>query len=227
MLVKDCMTTSVVSIESDQTIQDAINLLMEHQVSMLPVLQSARLVGIVTDRDVKHALPSNTCLLDFQDIMLKVSKVPVKSIMNSPPITVRRDFTIEETASVLFEHNISGAPVVDPAGNLVGIITKNDLFKSIVSVTGITHKGMMLALLIEDRRGTIREITDILRKYGGRLISIVSFCETAPKGYRHVYIRLFGMNRNLTADMEKDIAGVCKLLCIVDQRENRRQFFDS
>lgn len=224
MLVKDWMSTDVVTIDVNAKIQEAINILMDHHISMLPVMDGDKLVGIVTDRDLKRASPSDACLLDFQNIMYHVARIDVGSIMSANPITVPSDLTIEETAEVLLSHNISGVPVVDETGRVVGIITKDDIFSALVSLSGLSHRGVLFGFQLEDTSGSIKKVTDIIRKYGARLVSIVTTYENAPEGYRNVYIRAFGIERASLDVLENDLQAAGKLLYTIDHRENKRKF---
>lgn len=225
MLVKDWMSTKVITAETTDTIQEAINRLMDNHITILPVLEDGRLAGIVTDRDLKHALPSDACLLDFQNIMYHVSRQQVGTIMTRDPITVPEDLTVEEAAEILLLHGISGLPVLDRTGKLKGIITKDDIFKSLISLTGLSHRGLLFGFELEDRAGSIKEVTDIIRKYGERLVSIVSSYESAPEGYRHVFVRAFNVDRGTLPQLEKELQEKAKLLYIFDLRENKRKFF--
>jgi acetoin utilization protein AcuB len=224
MLVKDWMSTDVVTIDANAKIQVAINMLMDHHISMLPVMDGGRLVGIVTDRDLKHASPSDACLLDFQNILYHVARIDVGSIMSSNPVTVPPDLTIEEAAEILLSHNISGLPVVDSEGRIMGIITKDDIFSALISLSGLSHRGVLFGFELEDRPGSIKEVTDVIRKYGARLVSIVTTYENAPEGRRNVYVRAFGIDRASLELLENELQGVGKLLYTVDHRENKRKF---
>ncbi|MBI4962890.1 MAG: CBS domain-containing protein [Desulfomonile tiedjei] len=225
MLVKDWMSTNVITIDVKATLQDAINMMMEHDIGLLPVMEEGKLVGVVTDRDVKHASPSDACLLDFQNIMYHVARLQVGSFMSQNPVTVPLNLTIEETAEVLMQHDISGAPVVDDAGHVRGIITKNDLFAALISMTGLAQKGVSFGFQVQDNAGSIKAVTDVIRKYGGRLVSIVSTYETAPQGYRQVYVRAFNLDRNTFPELVQELQKLAQVLYTVDHRDNTREFF--
>ena len=94
--------------------------------------------------------------------------------MTRQPVTVPWDYTVGEAAEVLLKHDISGLPVVDHRGGVKGIITKGDLFKVLVPLTGVEKKGIQLALKLVNRRGAIKEMTDIIRANGGRIISVLT-----------------------------------------------------
>ena len=144
MLIKDWMTRNVVTVNVNDSLQHAIDTMMDNQVSFLPVLEEGKLVGILTDRDVKRASPSSATLLDIQQALYQLARLEVGAVMSPHPITVPPDFTLEETAAVLLERRISGVPVVSQEGRLMGIVTKSDVFKALLSLSGSTNKGCMI-----------------------------------------------------------------------------------
>ena len=91
---------------------------------------------------------------------------------------------------MLLENKISGVPVVDQNGELVGIISQGDVFRVLISITGIYQGGVQFGFNLEEKPGAIKEVADVIREYGGRLVSILSTSETAEKGYRHTFIRI-------------------------------------
>ncbi len=225
MLVKDWMSTNVITVNVNDNMQQAISLMTDHKISMLPVLDEGKLVGIVTDRDLKRAAPSYVTLLEVKQILYHMSRVEIKAIMNVDPITVPVDFTIEETAELLLSHRISGCPVVDDGGTIVGVITKNDLFKAVISLTGVRKRGVQFGVELDDKPGSIKEVTDIIRAHGGRLVSIMSSYDKVPEGRRSAFIRAFNINREKLAQMVKEIQAKAKLTYVVDHKENSRQIF--
>jgi acetoin utilization protein AcuB len=225
MLVRDWMTSDVKTINSDAGIQDAINMMIELGVKMLPVMESDKLVGILTDRDVKHACPSDASLLDFQSIMYQVSRIQVSQIMTPNPITLHPDLTIEEAAEILLQNNISGGPVIDDAGKLIGIVVTDDLFRAMIALTGLKRKGVAFGFQAPDKAGSIKEVTDVIRKNGGRLVSIATTYETAPEGFRNVYVRAFGMTIDTICQLENELRDKAKFLYVVDNETNQRKIF--
>jgi len=219
------MTKTVITVDVKDSMQDAINSLKEYAIPMLPVMKKGNLVGIVTDRDLKSASPSNTTTLEVHELLFLISEIKVRNIMTKDPITVPPDFTVEEAAELFLRKGISGAPVVDQEGQIVGTITKNDLFRVLVSLTGIGKRGIQFAFQIEDHPGIIKKMADIIRQYGGRMVSILSTYEGMPTGYRKVFIRMLGVERDKLPHLENDLRKKATLLYIVDHRENRREIF--
>ncbi len=225
MLVQNWMSKEVVAIDADDSMQNAMKLIKERKIRMLPVMKKGSLVGIVTDRDLKRASASDATTLDVHELLYLVSKIKVKDIMTKDPITVPPDFTVEETAEVLLNNKISGAPVVDQSGKVVGTITQTDLFRLLVSLTGISKRGVQFAVQIEDRPGTIKAVADVIRNNGGRIISILTSYDGVAEGYRKIYIRAHSIDRSKLKELKDAIGKTASLLYIVDHRENKREIY--
>jgi len=205
--------------------QDAMKQMKEKDIRMLPVLKRGQLVGVVTDRDLKRASASDATTLDVHELLYLVSKIKVRNIMTKNPITVPQNFTVEETAEVLLRHKISGAPVVDQNGQLVGTITQTDLFRVLISLTGVGKGGIQFAFQLEDRPGSIKEVADIIRLYGGRMVSILTSYDGAPEGYRKVFIRMHSIERARLQQLKEELSYKAALIYMVDHRENIREIF--
>ena len=167
MLVENWMSTKVITINANDSMMDATRRLKEHGISILPVMRNGNLVGVLTDRDLKEASASDATTLEIHELMYLISNLKVKEIMTKPPITIPLNYTIEETAEVLLENKISSAPVVDSQGQVAGVITETDLFKVMMSLTGLKKRDNLFALEVKDRSGSIKEVTDVIRRYGG------------------------------------------------------------
>jgi len=226
MLVKNWMSKPVITTDVDDSMEKTIKLLKKHNIKMLPVLEKNKLVGILTDRDLKRASASDATTLDIHELLYLLSKIRVKNIMTKDPITVPSDYTVEETADVLLKNKISGVPVVDHNKKVVGVITQTDLFKVLISLTGFKKRGIQFAFQLVDRSGSIKEVADIIRKYGGRMVSIVSSYEEATEGYRNVYIRMHTIDRAKINLLEEELREKATLLYMVDHRDNIRKIFE-
>ncbi len=225
MLVKDWMSKTVITVDVNDSMQEAMNRLKENNISMLPVMKKGEIVGIVTDRDLKRASASDANTLEVHELLFLITKIKVKDIMTENPVTLPFDFTVEEAAEVLLEKKISGAPVVDGEGNIIGLITKNDLFRVLIALTGVGKRGIQFAFEVEDRPGSIRELADVIRHHGGRMVSILSTYEGVKDGYRKVFIRMYGVKRDKLSQIEKELGEKAQYLYLVDHRENRREIF--
>ena len=225
MLVRNWMTQNVIMVDANDSVMDATKKLKENDIRRLPVTRKGKLVGIVTDRDLKRASASDATTLEVHELLYLISKIKVKEIMTKNPITVPFDFTVEETAEVLMKNKISGVPVLNGRNQISGIITQDDLFRAIISLTGLKSRGIQFAVQIEDRPGSIKEVADILRKYGGRMVSILSSYDRVQKGYRKAYIRMYEIDRLRIPQLKEELKRKATLLYIVDLRENIREVY--
>jgi acetoin utilization protein AcuB len=131
-LVKDWMTSDVVTISPETTVPDAHRLMTEKGIRRLPVLKDGQLVGIVTRGDVRGAEPSGATTLSMWELHYLLAKLKIKEIMTRNPITISQDATIGGAAQLMLDNRISGLPVVDRSGKVVGIITESDIFRMVV-----------------------------------------------------------------------------------------------
>ena len=224
MLVKYWMSPNAFTVDADDSMQDAATLMKKYNIRMLPVLKDGRLTGVVSDRDLKRASASDATSLEIHELLYLLSKIKIKNIMTRNPITVPPDFTVEETAEVLLRNKISGVPVVEN-GHVVGVITQSDVFRVLIALTGIGNRGIQFAFQLEDRPGSIKEVADIIRGSGGRMVSILTTYENVESGFRKVYIRMQGIDRSKLEPLKRFLREKADLLYMVDHRENRREIY--
>ncbi|MEW6668474.1 MAG: CBS and ACT domain-containing protein [Thermodesulfobacteriota bacterium] len=217
---------TVITIDAGDSMLDATRKLKEHGIRHLPVLKKGKLVGIVTDRDLKKASPSEATTLEVHELLYLLANIKVEEIMTKNPFTVPYNYSVEEAAQILLEKKISGLPVVDDEGNVIGIITQTDIFKVLIALTGIGKRGLQFGLLIEDRPNAAKEIGDVIRSHGGRIASLLSSYERAPEGYRNVFVRAFEVDREKIEAIKEGLRkSATKLLYVIDHRENKREIF--
>jgi acetoin utilization protein AcuB len=208
MLVKGWMTSDVMTIDEDTSMMKASQIMKENNIRRLPVMHKGKLVGMITDRDIKEASPSKATTLDVHELYYLLSELKVKDIMSKNVFTIGPEETVEKAAVKMLEHRISGLPVVNDKGKVVGVITQGDIFKVLVSLTGIYRGGIQFAFNLEDRPGSIKEVGDMIRKHGGRMVSILTSYDMCDEGCRHVYIRIKEIPEDklkaLTDDLDKN-----------------------
>ena len=171
MFVSKWMTPNVITIDRNESLGTALRLMREHRIRRLPVVSKGKLVGIVSDRDLKGALPSQATSLDVWELHGLIDRMKISDIMTKKVITTTPDSTIERVALTMMEKKIEGLPVLDTAGNLVGIITEGDVFRALTEVTGVSRKSTRISLVIPDRPGSIMEVADVVRSKGGRIVT--------------------------------------------------------
>ena len=113
-----------------------------------------------------------------------------RDVMKPNPPTIGPEDTMELAAVKMLEHKVAGLPVVSKGGRLVGIISQGDVFRVLISITGIYQGGVQFAFALEDRAGSIKEVADVMRDEGAQIVSILSTSDTAEPGRRNVFIRV-------------------------------------
>ena len=227
MLVKDWMSKEVITVKPDDKMPDALAVMKGNNIRMLPVMNEGRLVGIVTDGDLKKASASDATTLEVKEYKSLLYTIEIKDIMTKDPITIPFNYMMEEAAEILLENQISGAPVVDDRDQVIGAITQTDLFKAMVSLTGLKKKGIKFGFQLEDKPGSIKEVADIIREHGGSMATILTSYDGVKEGFRNVYIRIYGIDRSKVPTLKEEFKKKGTLLYMVDLRENNREIYAS
>jgi acetoin utilization protein AcuB len=222
MLVSNWMTRNVITADKCDSVEVAKNLLKLHSISLLPVMEKEMLCGVVTSGDFYR--PINLLFAEQEDPDLKdtVSPMTIDQVMTPNVISVSADFTVEETIELLINNEIHGVPVINAQKDLIGIITQTDLLKAVVDLTGVNRRGVQYALEVEDRPGTIKELSDTIRSFGGCIGSILTSYEGVTDGYRRAYIRMYGIDRFRLNDLNEALKEIASLVYVVDHFEIRR-----
>ena len=222
MLIKDWMTKDPITINDDTSMIKAIHIMNEHRFRRLPVVSQGKLVGLITDRDLKEASPSKATTLDVHELYYLLAELQVSEIMSRNPISVSQDDTVERAAQIMLEHTISGLPVVDAEGQLVGIITQSDVFRAFMHISGILQGGAQFALRLEDRPGIIKEVADLMRAKGGRLVSLMTYYRTPEENVREVYIRVKSLSPEAVAAVKAELASRFEVIYVIEEGEPGR-----
>lgn len=130
MLVQDIMTPDPVTVSPDATLADAYDLMADNEVRRLPVV-TEELVGVVTLSDILGSIPTMLAETDVETRLL-LSARKVRDVMAWGPVTIAPDDTIQEAAERMLEYQVSGLPVVEGGGKVVGVITESDIFRLVV-----------------------------------------------------------------------------------------------
>jgi acetoin utilization protein AcuB len=191
MFVKSKMERNPVTIGPDASFYDARKLIREEGIRHLPVVdKNGKLLGIVTDRDIRGVGPSDATLLSVQEINYLLGKLKVSGFMTPAEtlLTVTPDTIIEKAVQLLHDNKIGSLPVVD-GNELVGIITETDILELFVDVVGLNVKGTRITMLLEDEPGKLFGVLKIIKDRNINVISIISPTLTF-EGKRMVVIRM-------------------------------------
>ena len=217
MLIKNWMTKDPITVSEETSMIKAIHIMKERHFRRLPVVNAGRLVGIVTDRDLKEAAPSKATTLDVHELYYLLAELQVSEIMSHDPVSASENDTVERAAQIMLDHTISGLPVLDASGGLVGIITQSDVFRAFMHITGALQGGVQFALRLPDRPGLIKEVVDLLRARGARFVSLLSSYATAQEGFRDVYIRVRNLSPEAVAAAKEELASRYELLYVIPE----------
>jgi acetoin utilization protein AcuB len=158
------MTHKVIHIDPDTGIFKAQELMAENKVRHLPVTEpDGRLIGIVTDRDIRSALPYKFFKKSPSEEEKKnVSQLKIKDIMTTDVITISPTYTIQDALLMIQDSKVGALPVVDEDGILKGIISVRDLLRAFINVLGIGEPGTLLCILVEEKVGQLKKIVDAI-----------------------------------------------------------------
>ncbi|MFA4137454.1 MULTISPECIES: CBS and ACT domain-containing protein [unclassified Brevibacillus] len=176
MRIEEIMRKKMVTIQPSTTIGEALLLLRANRIRHLPVIENDSLVGIVSDRDLRDALPSRLLTHDDDDTVLHK---PVANIMNQQVITAHPLDFIEDAALQLYDHKIGSLPIVE-GNRLVGLITESDLFSSLIELFGVNKPSSHIEVEVDDRVGMLAEVSQVFRDAQVNVTSVVVFPGKKP-----------------------------------------------
>ena len=210
MLIRNWMTPEVITVTPDTSLLKLGKLMRDNGVRRLPVLEDGRVVGIISDRDVRDASPSKATTLDMYEMHYLLAEIKAKDIMTPRPVTIKPTDTVEKAAMIMLDRKIGGLPVVDEKGELVGIISDQDVFKALVNITGVRDGGIQLGMEIANEAGAMRPIFDLLRKHGARILSVLS--TNNQEGQRNIFLRIRDLPDDAREALLRDVQEHARLL---------------
>jgi acetoin utilization protein AcuB len=174
--MRERIQRSPVTIRPDASFFEARSLIHDKGIRHLPVVDKEnRLVGIVTESDIREAGPSDVAMLSVKELtdLLGTLKVSELMVPREKVITITPDTLIEEAIQLMHDNKIGCLPVVDE-GKLYGIFTETDALAHLVDIFGFKQKGTRLTVALEDKAGTMVGILEVFKKHNVDVISIVS-----------------------------------------------------
>lgn len=189
MNVSKRMMRNPLWVDEEDSMKKAMELLKERGIRHLPVLKDGvKLVGIVSERDIKQASPSSATALEIREIYYLLDKVKVKQIMTRRPYTISSSAPIEEGALIMREKKIGCLPVVDE-GKLVGILTESDILDAFIEAMGVSGPGYRLELALPNRPGMLFEVLKLMGDFDANIVSVATAAHDAP-GKKVLILRL-------------------------------------
>lgn len=188
MKVKEAMTPNPVTVTGDTPLPKIVDLMREHRVRRVPVMDGDRLIGIISDHDVMATMPSPATTLSRWEMNTLLEKVRAKEIMTSPVYVAAPECPIEEVARMMLQRKFGAMPVLDDDDKLIGIVTESDIFRMFVDMLSGEEPGLRFELRVERHRGVLSNLAAIVNDNGGGIIAIATLNEPDHK-YKRVLVK--------------------------------------
>lgn len=178
MLIEQRMVKNPITTTPDVSVQIAADIMKKEQIHNLPVLDNKkRLVGVLSEQNILLATPSPVSSLSTYEMDYLVGELKVKDIMDSSPIIVKPDSSVEEAARLMSEKEINCLIVMD-GKKLVGLVTKTILFNLLLELFGARQYGVTCEVLVNDKPGVM---TKLLKTVAAQNLDIISTAVTSGK----------------------------------------------
>lgn len=174
MYVSQFMTSQVFTVSPEDNIADTMALMREKKINRLPVVEKGKLVGIVTDGDLREVSPSPATTLSIFELNYLVAKTPIRDVAVKKVLTCAPDTKIEDAALVMREHGIGALPVLEQ-GKLVGIITATDIFDAFLDVMGFRSPGLRIVIETKDEVGVMVDFASIMKEHDVNISSLAVY----------------------------------------------------
>ncbi|ANU16821.1 acetoin utilization protein AcuB [Planococcus maritimus] len=200
MLIEEIMKKDVFTLRSDQTVQDVLDLFEEKRIRHAPIVDDGKVVGIVTDRDLKDAMPSMfTVSPKGEPYKKKVSEIMTKDPMIAHPL----DF-VEEVALLFYEQKIGCLPVVSQ-NELVGFLTETDLLYTYIELTGAHQPGSQIEIKVPNRSGALYEVSKVFYEHKVNVLSVLVYPDREDNANKILAFRIKTMNPiSIIEDLRKE-----------------------
>lgn len=195
------MSRDPVTLQTGMAVTKAVQLMQEKDIRHLPILDGDRLVGILTDRDLKEFSPGKASTLDIHEAHYLLSRATVEQAMSREPHWVVPEDPIERAARLLHDHKVGCLPVLEDGEVLVGILTQQDVFEALVAVTGCRSETTRLQMTIPDAPGSIKTVTDQVRAHKLKITSILTTYVDVAEGCRELILRVEGDAQELVGKL--------------------------
>ncbi len=225
MLVANWMSTRLVKIGPEASFGEVLQLTEDYRVSRVVVVDNGKLLGIISNRDIRSAKPSSAMPPPAEEVERLYAEVKVRDIMTPNPYTAHMHETLEEAALTMLQRKVGGLPVVDDDNNVVAVVTQSDVFRALISLTGVTEGGVQFSLEMEDLPGNIRKAADAISDHGGRVVAILQSHDRVAQGWRRVFMRVKGLDRSQKEQLKEELKTLGHLRYLVDNRERTREIF--
>ncbi len=132
--VSELMTPNPITIAHTEPVGKAMELMARYDIRRLPVTKEGKLVGIISDRDLRQMGGRPSVKLPKSDRDDAYLQLPVEEAMTLNVITIRERQSVQDAIGLMVKYKISGLPVIDPDGALVGMLSEQDVLKYCLSI---------------------------------------------------------------------------------------------
>lgn len=188
LLVRDSMSREVVTLAPGTTAAEALALCREKRIRHLPIVEDGRLVGVVSDRDLRSATPA----LGDPERAAALREIRIGDHMSRDVVTARPEDPIEQAAKRMREEGVGCLPVTD-SGDLAGILTTSDVVEAMTRLVGAYEPGSRIEVAMPERPGALAEAAGVFRDHGTNVLSVLASPERGagdPPGERVAVFRL-------------------------------------
>jgi acetoin utilization protein AcuB len=227
MLIKNYMSRPVVTVSARASMQMARDLMEKHKIRSLPVIRQDKVIGLLTDRDIKRASASDATSLDVYELRYLLQSIKVEQIMSADPVTIEYDHTLSEAADLFFKDKIEALPVMAGQEELVGILCPSDVARALLAITSFSQRGIELGIRIADQPGATMALVDVVRNAGGRLASLIVTDSKGNPGMREVYIHTYHLAPDSLAGLVEELKQRGTLVYLVDHIRDEHKIFNT
>jgi acetoin utilization protein AcuB len=190
MYIDRIMHTDLITVSPQTTLVQARDIIEKNTIDhLLVVNDKKKLVGIISDRDLKQNWASPATSLSTHELNYLLQKVLVSMIMIKTVVTIPTSTTIERAAFIMQQHRISALPVME-GDDLAGIITSTDVMAVLLQAIGISDESVRLSIFVRDSIGTLAKVADALKSEDVNIQSIFCWPDNRYPGITEIVLRV-------------------------------------
>lgn len=187
MLIEEIMSKEVITLSPEHTAKDALQVMRGRKIRHLPIVDSnGTVVGILSDRDLKEAIPSTQDNNNYNDTLLA-------DIMTPNPVFGHPMDFVEEAAVLFYDHKIGALPIISN-DELVGIITETDLLYKYIELTGAHQPGSQIEVRVPNVPGSLFEVSKVFHEQKTNVLSVLVYPDKESVANKILVIRIQSMN---------------------------------
>lgn len=190
MLIEEIMIRDVVTLTANHTVRNALDVMRDHRIRHIPIVDDVdNVVGIITDRDLKEAIPSTLQSTGQTGIY----EAKLLSLMTTNPITAHPMDFVEESAMLFYERKIGCLPVISNR-KLVGIVTETDLLYNYIELTGANQPGSQIEVRVPNVPGILFEVSKVFHDHKTNVLSVLVYPDQEHPEMKILVVRIKTMN---------------------------------